>query len=152
MSRYSVETIFRAVDRMTAPISRMQSGINRFTRRAESGLRRVSDMTWKLSKTSAAVATALGGAFMTAAGGIAYFVTEANRANGEINEMSKAMGVSALSARAAESMLKPMGMTWENYTDLIEELGNKMGELKNAKEMKKTSRGYRVHNAGYEKS
>lgn len=137
MSRYSVETIFRAVDRMTAPISRMQSGINRFTRRAESGLRRVSDMTWNLSKTSAAVATALGGAFMTAAGGIAYFVTEANRANGEINEMSKAMGVSALSARAAESMLKPMGMTWENYTDLIEELGNKMGELKNAKEMKK---------------
>lgn len=136
MSRYSVETIFRAVDRMTAPISRMQSGISRFTRRAESGLRRVSDMTWNISKVSGAAAAAIGGAFMAAAGGIAFFVAETNRANSEINEMSKAMGVSALSARAADSLLTPLGMNWENYTDLIEELGNKMGELKNTGEMK----------------
>ena len=102
MSRYSVETIFKAVDKMTAPISRMQSGISRFTRKAESGLKRVSDMTWNISKVSGAAAAAIGGAFVTAAGGIAYFVTETNKANSEINEMSKAMGVSALSTRAAE--------------------------------------------------
>ena len=137
MSRYSVETIFKAVDKMTAPISRMQSGISRFTRKAESGLKRVSDMTWNISKVSGAAAAAIGGAFVTAAGGIAYFVTETNKANSEINEMSKAMGVSALSTRAAESLIAPMGMNWENYTDLIEELGNKMGELKNTGEMKK---------------
>lgn len=39
--RFSVEAVFRAVDRMSAPVSRMQGRMGRFTRNLERGLRRL---------------------------------------------------------------------------------------------------------------
>lgn len=38
---YSIESIFKAVDKVTAPVSRMQRNVTRFTRGMESSLRRV---------------------------------------------------------------------------------------------------------------
>lgn len=38
-TRYSIDTIFRAVDRMTGPVKRMQRGIGKFTDKAERGMR-----------------------------------------------------------------------------------------------------------------
>lgn len=39
MAKFSVETVFRAIDRITAPVNRMQQRIGRFTTRASSALR-----------------------------------------------------------------------------------------------------------------
>lgn len=41
--RFSVETIFRAIDRVTAPVSRMQNRVGKFTRSMASGLRTVTN-------------------------------------------------------------------------------------------------------------
>ena len=41
-NRFSVEAIFKAVDKMTAPVRRMQNRVGKFTRSAERGLRRVN--------------------------------------------------------------------------------------------------------------
>jgi len=38
-SRFSVEAIFKAVDKMTAPVARMQSGMQRFVKSAEKGIK-----------------------------------------------------------------------------------------------------------------
>jgi len=40
--RFSVEAIFKAVDRVTAPVSRMQNRIGKFTRSAERGFRKLN--------------------------------------------------------------------------------------------------------------
>ncbi len=41
-SRFSVEAIFKAVDRVTAPVTRMQNRVGKFTRGMEAGLRRAN--------------------------------------------------------------------------------------------------------------
>lgn len=40
--RFSVEAVFKAVDRITAPITRMQNRVGKFTRSMEAGLRRAN--------------------------------------------------------------------------------------------------------------
>lgn len=41
--RFSVETVFKAVDKITAPVSRMQNRFSKFTRSMQRGLRRTND-------------------------------------------------------------------------------------------------------------
>lgn len=42
MSRFSVESVFKAVDRVTAPVKRMQNRVGKFTRSMQRGLRKVN--------------------------------------------------------------------------------------------------------------
>ncbi len=49
-TRYSIDTIFRAVDRMTGPVKRMQRGIGKFTASAERGFRRLGRRVDKFNK------------------------------------------------------------------------------------------------------
>ena len=44
MSRYSVETIFKAVDRMTAPIDKMEKGVEKFSKKMESAAKKGAAM------------------------------------------------------------------------------------------------------------
>lgn len=48
--RFSIETVFKAVDRMTAPVSKMQRRVGRFTKGMERGLRRVNRVTGKVTR------------------------------------------------------------------------------------------------------
>lgn len=41
-SKFSVEAIFKAVDRITAPVTRMENRVGRFTRKMSAGLRKVN--------------------------------------------------------------------------------------------------------------
>lgn len=68
--RFSVEAVFKAVDRVTAPVSRMQTRVGKFTRGMARGLRtvnRVLGKTTKLLKRGASAALKFGG-FAVAAG------------------------------------------------------------------------------------
>ncbi len=47
--RFSVEAVFKAVDKITAPVSKMQNRLGKFTRGAEKGLRRVNRMAGKMA-------------------------------------------------------------------------------------------------------
>ena len=40
--RFSVEAVFKAVDRVTAPVTKMQNKIGKFTRSVERNLRKVN--------------------------------------------------------------------------------------------------------------
>ncbi len=42
MSRFSIESVFKAVDKVTAPVSRMQNRVGKFTRGMQRGLRKVN--------------------------------------------------------------------------------------------------------------
>ena len=145
-NRYSIETIFKAIDKISAPVSRMQKRVRDFTDTAARGMKKASDITLTWSKGLAAAGGAALGAFTTAAGGIALFVTETNKANAEMANMSKAMGISVDMTRAMDGVLANSTMNWENFTDQIEEMRNKFGEMKGAGEMKKLSEALKVAN------
>ena len=49
--RFSVDAVFRAVDRMTGPVRRMQRGVGRFSKSAEMSLRRVDRVAGRVSRT-----------------------------------------------------------------------------------------------------
>jgi hypothetical protein len=100
-------------------------------------LRGASEQLNNISGKMAGGIAAIGGTFAAAAGGIGLFITSVNGANAEMANMSKAMGVSLDTTRAMGSMMESMGGNWENFTDLIEEQTNKLGELKATGEMKK---------------
>lgn len=50
-NRFTVESVFKAVDRITAPIRRMQSAVGRFTLAAERRLKRLSEATRRWGAT-----------------------------------------------------------------------------------------------------
>lgn len=145
-NKYSIETIFKAIDKISAPVSRMQKRVRDFTDSAARGLKKASDVSWTWTKGLLALGSAASGAFVTAAGGIALFVTETNKANAEMANMSKAMGISTDMTRAMEGVLANSTMNWENFTDQIEEMRNKFGEIKGAGEMKKLTEALAVAN------
>lgn len=134
--KYSVETIFKAVDKMSAPVSRMQARISKFTRSAKDGISKVADVSQNLISKSIRMGTVLAGAFTGAVAGLSAFLTLTSQASAEINNMSAAMGVSAVTTRAVGGVLSSAGMNWENFTDQIEEMTNKFGEMKGLGEMK----------------
>lgn len=49
-NRFSVEAVFKAVDRISAPVSRMQNRVGKFTRASERGLRRVNERMKRFSQ------------------------------------------------------------------------------------------------------
>ena len=67
--RFSVEAVFKAVDRVTAPISRMQNRVSKFTRSMERGLHRVNRSMSNLGDgiRKGAIATVAATALMTGA-------------------------------------------------------------------------------------
>lgn len=48
--RFSVEAVFKAKDRMTAPVSRMQNRVGKFTRTAERGFKRLNNNVDKFTR------------------------------------------------------------------------------------------------------
>jgi len=67
--RFSVETVFKAVDKMTAPVTRMQNKIGRFTRSVRKGLNNIERKTRDVRKgfMKLAKGAAIGAALLTAA-------------------------------------------------------------------------------------
>jgi hypothetical protein len=88
--RFSVEAVFKAVDRVTAPVSRMQTKVRKFTRAMSRGLRSadraVSRLVGKMGKGAARVAK-FGGAILAV--GSAAAVTALNRTADAADELAK---------------------------------------------------------------
>ena len=48
--RFSIEAVFKAVDKVTAPVSRMQNRVGKFTRNAQRNFRKLAAVTGKFSR------------------------------------------------------------------------------------------------------
>ncbi len=71
--RFTVETVFKAIDRITAPVTRMQNRVGKFTRGMERGLRRANrstDRFFRGMKTGAVAAAASLAIVATAMGNV----------------------------------------------------------------------------------
>lgn len=72
--RFSVEAVFKAVDRITAPVSRMQNRVGKFTRGMARGFRKVDRAIGKMLSGMKTVALFTTGALTVAATGAALAV------------------------------------------------------------------------------
>lgn len=125
--RFSVEAVFKAVDRVTAPVSRMQNKIGKFTRSFQRGLRNIdraaSRVTSGIKKVTAGV-LALGG---TAAA--AFGVTDAlTAADVRAQQLSESIGANVADIKAISGAVAGAGFEFDHVIDLIEEMNNKLGE------------------------
>lgn len=124
---FAVDAVFRAVDRMTAPISRMQNRVSQFTRSLDSGLNnvneRVNGMLGGLGKAAGAVA-AVGAAGI----GLAVIADQLTQADVIAQKLARSVGINIDTLDALTSAISPAGFEFESIIDLMEELNNKMGE------------------------
>jgi len=89
-SRFSVEAVFKAVDRITAPVSRMQNKVGKFTRSMERGLRTANRQVNRIVKGMGRglARVAKFGAGLAAVGGAAV-VTALNRTADAADSLAK---------------------------------------------------------------
>lgn len=124
---FSVAAVFRAVDRMTAPVNRMQNRVSRFTRSLDTGLNnvnnRVNGMLGGLGKAAGAVA-GLG----LAGVGLAVIADELTQADVQAQKLARSVGINIDTVDALTAAIAPAGFEYESIIDLVEELNNKMGE------------------------
>ena len=120
--------------------AKLASSFSSTFKKAQTSMTKLRDASEQMNAISGKMVggvAAIGGGFAAAAGGVGLFITSVNGANSEMANMSKAMGVSLDSTRLYGGLMESIGGNWENYTDLIEEMTNKMGELNATGEMKK---------------
>lgn len=85
----------------------------------EEKLEKIKDTTMKVVKVTAAAAVALTG-----------YITVTNRSTLQAEALASAYGVSVEKLEAMGRVVEPLGLTFENVGDLIEEMNNKLGESK----------------------
>jgi hypothetical protein len=89
-NRFSVEAIIKAKDRITAPVTRMQNSVGKFTRAAERQLRRVNRRLNAMTKgllRGAGAAAKIGGAAII--GGITLTTVALNKLADSADELAK---------------------------------------------------------------
>ncbi len=106
--RFSVESVFKAVDRVTAPVRRMQTAVGRFTRAAERGLRtanRVLNATAKgFAKGAATMAKAGAAGVGLVAGAVALLVREFSKVEDAEAAFTPLLGGAEAARRAVQAI------------------------------------------------
>jgi len=164
-NRFSVEAIFKAIDKVSAPVSAMQNSVSKMTRSIEAGLRGIGHRVDRISGKFAGLAkTAVvgAGAFATiAAGGIAYLVSQyskiedaeaaftplmggAERARLLIEELNKAAAETPFEfediSSATKQLLPVMNGDIQKTVDTLKMLGDTAGG--NAQKLDSITRGF----------
>lgn len=126
--KYSIETIFSAVDKMSLPINNIEKRLGRFGRRAKHVMGGVAKASGKIALSLGGIAkkTAKWGTGLSAVGGVA--VTLMNKASVEAETLAKSVGLSIETLEGLTAAIKPAGFNFENIIDLVEEMNNKIGE------------------------
>lgn len=128
MSKYSISTTFKSVDKMSKPIAKMQSQVSKFTVGAEAGFRKLDAATSSVSRGLGKMAKG----FATGVAGIGATVigasTVINKQQTEIENLTKAVNGSIETVEAVSSAIASSGLEAESVIDLYEEMNNKLGE------------------------
>lgn len=126
--RFSVEAVFKAVDRITAPVSKMQNRIGKFTRGMTKGLekanRAVDKVTGTMVRAGSATVKSLGAVAAT----LGTVITLFNKSSVEAEQLANSVGFNVDKLEGIAGAVAPAGFQLDNVVDLIEEMNNKLGE------------------------
>lgn len=132
--RFSVEAVFKSVDRITAPISRMQNRVGKFTRSMQRGIRRVNRSLSKLVRGFARGARSIAKFGLVAAGAVgAALVLSINRvadAADGLAKRSRRLKFPIEEFQEWQFVAKQSGIETELFDKSIEKFTKAVGEAK----------------------
>lgn len=73
MSKFSIEAVFKAIDKMSGPMARMSAGLDRFNQRASKGISNLNSSVAKATDSLKSMALAAGGVGIAAGAGLLSF-------------------------------------------------------------------------------
>jgi hypothetical protein len=128
--RFAIGTVFKAIDRLTAPVSKMQKSVGKFTKSMERGIRRVNNRLTRMAKSLRAGVmigiTALTGAF-TAAGFSIKKV--ADRAD-ELAKTARIIDMPIEDLQKYQFVAEQSGLSTDEMTKSLEILDKQVGQAK----------------------
>lgn len=128
--RFAIDTVFKAMDRVTAPVSKMQRSVGKFTKSMERGIRRVNNRLTRMAKhlrTGLLIGiTALTGAF-TAAGFSIKKV--ADRAD-ELAKTARIVDMPIEDLQKYQFIAEQSGLSTDELTKSLEILDKGVGQAK----------------------
>lgn len=124
--RFSVEAVFRGIDRVSAPVSRIQQRLGRFTRSLEGGLRGVNRLTrsvWGGMRRGFAVAA-------VAAGALAFSLNGVAAEAGALADQSDRLDFNIEALQEWGFVAEQTGQTAEQFGASLERLARRMGRAR----------------------
>ena len=128
MSKYKISTVFSAIDKMSAPISKMQKRVGKFTAAAEMGMRKVSSATNAIGGAALNTAKKAGLAIASISAASVVAASLINKQESEWVKMNKAVGANVETSEALAAAIASAGLESDTVIDLFEEMNNKLGE------------------------
>mgnify|MGYP003142767469 CR=1 FL=1 len=128
MSRFSIDAVFNAVDRFTAPVNRMQNRVKKFSLSATASLKRVDRGLSAIIKGAGRFSAVAAGAIAAIGSAAFAAVTAINKTTSRTSRMSEAVGVSVDTVEGLAGAISGAGFEVDNIIDLVEEMNNKLGE------------------------
>jgi hypothetical protein len=132
--RFSVEAVFKAVDKVTAPVSRMQNRIGKLTRSMTRGLKRADRQVSKITASLRGVAGAalrFGGAAVAA--GLAATALAIDRVAGAADELAKRtrrLKFPIEEFQQWQFVAEQSGLSTESFDKAIEKFTKSVGEAR----------------------
>lgn len=137
--RFSVETVFKAVDDITKPFKKMQQRVRRGSEKMAHHINQINVPLTKLTKGMAKLGSR---ALVAGTGALTAGITAAtaamvglNRATSKNVQLAKSVNASAGFVENLAGAIRPAGFEVDNVIDLIEEMNNKLGESAGLKEI-----------------
>lgn len=144
MSKYAVSTVFKSIDKVTAPVKKMQSAVGKFATSAENKMRKVDGAISAVGSgilgaaKKAGIGMALMGVSSVAAAGMM------NQQQQEVENLTKAVNANITTVEAVSSAISSAGLNVDNVIDLYEEMNNKLGESAGLEEITAVSESLAV--------
>ena len=133
-NRFSIEAIFKAQDKISAPISRMQNRVGKFTRSAEANMRKLASASNSVAKGIGKAAVGIGkiGAAGIAAGAAATALTFNKLAESadKLAKQSRRMQFPIEELQQWQFVAEQSGFTIEEFNKASEGMNKRVGELK----------------------
>jgi hypothetical protein len=133
-NRFSVEAVFKAVDRITAPVTKMQNRINKMTRSIQRGLKNVKNTVDKVNRAMIGGAKNIAkfGALATAAIGTAAFIALERTADAadELAKRSRRLQFPIEELQEWQFVAEQSGLTSEQFDKSLEKFTKTVGEAR----------------------
>lgn len=124
--RFSVEAVFKGVDRITAPVSRMQQRLTRFTRNLQRGLRSASRASDKLAATFQR-----GGKYITGVlAGVAFAINRTVDRVSALNDRAQRLDFNIEELQEWQYAANQSGVSTEAFDSSIAALTRRLGRAR----------------------
>lgn len=128
--RFAIDTVFKAMDRVTAPVSKMQRSVGKFTKSMERGIRRVNNRLTRMAKhlrTGLLIGiTALTGAFAAAGFSIKKVADRAD----ELAKTARIIDMPIEDLQKYQFVAEQSGLSTDELTKSLEILDKGVGQAK----------------------